>query len=186
MAPQEALDNGADLTIEATKLSQAQAAIDALIAKNEILKQGSDLGLVGTEGDSSGPHLHFQVDKNDGTPVNLFRWANVMQPGFTATGKVGGKTLTMHWDDAVMALVNNEEKIAMKRLDVVDGQGKATGAENIAFAWQNGQTVEQMQRIKWDADNNGWYQWNADNNSWTTNSANMRMKWTGSDFRSEQ
>lgn len=147
MGTKEAAAKGANTEAEAAKRAAAQQAIDSFIANGQVLTQGMNLGTVGSEGDSTGPHLHFQENFADGSPIDLFRWTNALQPGFAVSGNVDGKTMTMHWDDTAMALVNNEDGILMQRVNVVDTGGNATGSENIAYAWTTDPT--QRQRLVW-------------------------------------
>ena len=44
-----------------------------LVAEGEIVEPGQLIGIIGTTGRSTGPHLHFEVDVH-GTPVNPLTW----------------------------------------------------------------------------------------------------------------
>lgn len=46
---------------------------EILVEQGEIVESGQLIGIIGTTGRSTGPHLHFQVDVQ-GTPVNPLTW----------------------------------------------------------------------------------------------------------------
>lgn len=147
-APKQAQVGGISKEVAAAEMTAAQAAIRALYGTE--IDTGIQLGKVGTEGDSTGPHLHFQINLigSQKAPVNLFKWINSIQNGITAQGNVGGKSLgQLQWNADANALVNSTEKIIMQRMDVVDSTGKVTGSENVAYAWHA--DPAQRKRVVW-------------------------------------
>jgi predicted nucleic acid-binding Zn-ribbon protein len=158
LGAQEARVQGADENAEAVKRANAQAAINALITQVLHVSADARLGKVGDEGYSFGYHLDFRIHLSDGTPVNTYRWADAMQPGFPVKGTVGNKELTMHWSDGAMTLVNDAEQIAMKRVNIRNDENEVTGAENLAYAWESGKQIGQMTRVMWDEGTGAWYE----------------------------
>jgi len=66
------------------------------------------------------------------------------------TADAGGRTdMRFVWSDEAFALVNASEKIAIQRVDLVSDTSAAPGVHNIAFAWEDGKTIEQMERVMW-------------------------------------
>lgn len=147
VATTEAVRNSIDPLTTETDRARAQTAIDALIAQNLTLPQHATLELIGTEGDSDGPHLHLDSYLADNTPVNLFGWADAMQPGFTISGTAGGKTLNMQWEKTEMSLMNTTEGILIERNNITDASGTIIDAENITYAWDHS-TATKIQ-ISW-------------------------------------
>lgn len=138
----------------AAQRKNAQDAINALIEKmrkeGKSFTQGTDLAKVGNEGASEGAHLHFHVYTGS-RPVDLVYWASEMQKGFPVSATVGGKFLGLRWNSSARALVNETDMIAMQRVDThqtIDGKDTVI-AENLAFAWQAGKKVEEMERVVW-------------------------------------
>jgi hypothetical protein len=182
---------GADANGQAAATrASAQAAIDTLLASTNpsdiaklTLMQSSALAKIGTEGDSTGPHLHFNVTRGaSNTPVNIFHWINAVQPNFQFTGDVGGKSdMDLRWNTEANTIVNVAERIAAVRQDKrnADGSyylenGHRVG-ENVAYAWSADGTVGE--RVVWDPDNNGWFKWDIAANTWATTSGH-RQKWS--------
>jgi len=50
-----------------------------LVAEGDVVESGDLIGIIGTTGRSTGPHLHFQVDIQ-GTPVNPLTWLGRVFP----------------------------------------------------------------------------------------------------------
>jgi murein DD-endopeptidase MepM/ murein hydrolase activator NlpD len=46
---------------------------EILVSQGEVVDIGQLIGIIGTTGRSTGPHLHFEVDIQ-GTPVNPLTW----------------------------------------------------------------------------------------------------------------
>jgi murein DD-endopeptidase MepM/ murein hydrolase activator NlpD len=45
------------------------------VARGDLVKRGAMIGLSGSSGTSSGPHLHYQINKY-GSPVNAINFFN--------------------------------------------------------------------------------------------------------------
>jgi murein DD-endopeptidase MepM/ murein hydrolase activator NlpD len=46
---------------------------EILVEQGAVVESGQLIGIIGTTGRSTGPHLHFEVDIQ-GTPVNPLTW----------------------------------------------------------------------------------------------------------------
>ena len=46
---------------------------EILVNQGDVVESGQLIGIIGTTGRSTGPHLHFEVDIQ-GTPVNPLTW----------------------------------------------------------------------------------------------------------------
>ena len=134
--------------------------LDVLVVTVGLLQQLEDAGLyvdagrnlakVGTEGDSDGFHLHLSETVFHGTqtdPVNLFHWADSIQPGFVVSGIVGGKQMNVVWQSEINASGNRSEGVIMNRANVLNPAGEISGAENQAYSWN--MDVNQRKRIAW-------------------------------------
>ena len=164
----EATRTGVNSSEASAGKDKAQLAINALIAQGKELLQNTTLGKVGTEGDSTGPHLHFQVDIGTNQSVDLFHWISTKQPGFTLNGMVGNKNLELHWSDIANAMVNDSEHIAMHRVNILDENNIIVGAENLAFAFESGLDINHMIKVVWK--NNNWVDAANDKKIWKDNS----------------
>jgi murein DD-endopeptidase MepM/ murein hydrolase activator NlpD len=63
-------------TVDGTDLSTAYAHMSAvLVSEGQQVARGQQVGRVGNEGNSTGPHLHFEVRRN-GEPVDPLDWVS--------------------------------------------------------------------------------------------------------------
>jgi murein DD-endopeptidase MepM/ murein hydrolase activator NlpD len=62
--------NGQDITTGYAHMSQL------LVSVGQHVSRGQQVGAVGNEGNSTGPHLHFEV-RLDGTPVDPLNWVSI-------------------------------------------------------------------------------------------------------------
>lgn len=153
---------GVDAATANTQRALAESSLRALIGTE--LKAGGSLAKVGTEGDSSNFHLHFSggvfVDGKL-TPVNLFHWSDSIQKGFPVSGIIGGKNMTVSWQDGVNAMGNATEGIIMDRVNIYNASNVVTGAENRAYSWDL--NSNNRRRLKWNGDTAQWCEVNSDN-----------------------
>jgi hypothetical protein len=163
----EAKAAGLNSETEMVNRSKVQSYIQGLINEKSPLlnlKQGTTLGLVGTEGDSTDFHLYFVVRRN-GKAVNNFGWVNEMQNGFAFSAPITvDKKLSFQWNYDLHALVNDNERIVIQRDNIVvqewsDEEKKMVAIErpiNVAYAWEAGKSIDQMERVVWDAKRGVW------------------------------
>ncbi len=71
-----------DVQTAPKEIERYQHLASTTVKVGQILKQGDVIGMAGTTGDSTGVHLHFEVQKN-GSPVEPSVWSGVTNGGTT-------------------------------------------------------------------------------------------------------
>src|SRR5699024_5201917 len=108
------------------------AHMSAVMAKTgQQVKQGDILGLVGSTGDSTGPHVHYEIRRN-GQRINPLTAGNFK--GFSTGGVIKSPMMAMLAEDdeeIVIPTAKNRRTDAMKLLALA---AKKIGADNGSFA----------------------------------------------------
>ncbi|MEQ1849139.1 MAG: hypothetical protein ABL890_00950 [Candidatus Peribacteraceae bacterium] len=143
--------------------------------------EGQGVGAIGDEGYSKGSHLDmrvsFEVSANNVVPVNLFGWADAQFPGINIRNVTfgGGKTLNFIYDRQLNALTNEAERIVWNR---------TSGAENLAYAWEEGVALEALTQIHWERhtyiDDDGIFR---DQEIWVGYINGVLQRWNGTEFK---
>lgn len=116
---------------DANNLKHIYAHLDKAVAKlGSTIEVGQQVGTVGSTGNSTGPHLHYEINKNGNIPINPTDYINNAKSGtVNSTGITAVETTQQSIDQAKSELVsmqrdilNQKELIAKVEKDLIDSQ----------------------------------------------------------------
>ncbi|MFJ6207292.1 peptidoglycan DD-metalloendopeptidase family protein [Lysinibacillus sp. NPDC092081] len=116
---------------DANNLKHIYAHLDKAVAKlGSTIEIGQQVGTVGSTGNSTGPHLHYEINKNGNIPINPTDYINNAKSGtVSSTGITAVETTQQSIDQAKSELVsmqrdilNQKELIAKVEKDLIDSQ----------------------------------------------------------------
>ncbi|MDD1502581.1 peptidoglycan DD-metalloendopeptidase family protein [Lysinibacillus sp. CNPSo 3705] len=112
-------------------LKHIYAHLDKAVAKlGSTIDVGQQVGTVGSTGKSTGPHLHYEINKNGNIPINPTDYINNARSGIvSSTGITAVETTQQAIDQAKSELVsmqrdilNQKELISKIEKDIIDSQ----------------------------------------------------------------
>lgn len=116
---------------DANNLKHIYAHLDKAVAKlGSTIEVGQQIGTVGSTGNSTGPHLHYEINKNGSVPINPIDYLNNAKSGtVSSTNYTAVETTLQAIDQAKSELVrmqsdvlNQKEVIAKIEKDIIDSQ----------------------------------------------------------------
>ncbi len=116
------------------------------------------LGLEGKEGYADGDHFHvqFNIGSMKGEAIDVFHWINEQQNGLVTKADLENRSSydLFIWDQAIEAMVNENEGIVLERADIKNNEGKVIAGENWAYALESGKSIGEMERVIWSKEEN--------------------------------
>ncbi|WP_432718107.1 phage tail tape measure protein [Staphylococcus equorum] len=190
--------NMVDIVNGATKVIYGHMSKHAFSGSKQV-KPGDELGVSGDSGRSSGPHLHFEVQKN-GTPIDPIKWLKKNDGGGKGAGKwksdikkaakATGVSLSGSKLKDIMNLIQTESngnaKVKQQIQDVNSGSNAARGLLQYTpgtfagYATKNGKNIlNGYHQLKAFFNNSNW---SSDLASWKSRMARGSTGWgpTGS------
>lgn len=114
---------------DANNLKHIYAHLEKAVAKiGSTVEVGEQIGTIGSTGNSTGSHLHYEINKNNQTPIDPTNYLNNAQSG-TITSTTAVETTQQAIDQAKSELtnvqndiLNQKELIAKIEKDIIDSQ----------------------------------------------------------------
>ena len=116
---------------DANNLKHIYAHLDKAVAKlGSTIEVGQQIGTVGSTGNSTGPHLHYEINKNGSVPINPIDYLNDAKSGtVSSTNYTAVETTLQAIDQAKSELarmqsdvLNQKEVIAKIEKDIIDSK----------------------------------------------------------------
>lgn len=114
---------------DANNLKHIYAHLEKAVAKiGSTVEVGEQIGTIGSTGNSTGSHLHYEINKNNQTPIDPTNYLNNARSG-TITSTTAVETTQQAIDQAKSELINvqndilnQKELIAKIEKDIIDSQ----------------------------------------------------------------
>ncbi|MET4561033.1 murein DD-endopeptidase MepM/ murein hydrolase activator NlpD [Lysinibacillus parviboronicapiens] len=116
---------------DANNLKHIYAHLEQSIAKiGTTIEAGQQIGTIGSTGNSTGSHLHYEINKNRNTPINPTEYLNNAKSGvISSSSSTAVETTQQAIDQAKSELLkiqsdilNQKELIAKIEKDIIDSQ----------------------------------------------------------------
>lgn len=116
---------------DANNLKHIYAHLDKAVAKiGSTIEVGQQVGIVGSTGNSTGPHLHYEINKNGNVPINPIDYLNNAKSGNVSSTSMNAVETTQQAIDQAQSelvrmgsdILNQKELIAKIEKDLIDSQ----------------------------------------------------------------
>lgn len=107
---------------DANNLKHIYAHLDKAVAKlGSTIEVGQQIGTVGSTGKTTGPHLHYEINKNGNVPINPIDYLNNAKSGtVSSTNYTAIDTSQQAIDQAISELNSLSNNIIQQKVNITD------------------------------------------------------------------
>ncbi|MGG2110198.1 peptidoglycan DD-metalloendopeptidase family protein [Lysinibacillus pakistanensis] len=107
---------------DANNLKHIYAHLDKAVAKlGSTIEVGQQIGTVGSTGKTTGPHLHYEINKNGNVPINPIDYLNNAKSGtVSSTNYTAIDTSQQAIDQAISELNSLSNNIVQQKVNITD------------------------------------------------------------------
>ncbi len=113
---------------DANNLKHIYAHLDKAVAKlGSTIEVGQQIGTVGSTGKTTGPHLHYEINKNGNVPINPIDYLNNAKSGtVSSTNYTAIDTSQQAIDQAISELNSLSNNIVQQKVNITDLEKKSS------------------------------------------------------------